>query len=72
MFSHIPQAGIRVPIVLTLLLFLLLNVAAIGFLFVYEVARILFLDIKMFQDWGGIRLADSRLLRAGPSNKPTC
>lgn len=66
LFSHIPQAGIRVPIVTTLLLFLLLNVAAIGFLFVYEVARILFLDIQDVSGWGGIRLADSRLLRAEP------
>ncbi len=66
LFSHIPQAGIRVPIVTTLLLFLLLNVAAIGFLFVYEVARILFLDIQDVSGRGGIRLADSRLLRAEP------
>lgn len=66
LFSYIPQAGIRVPIVTTLLLFLLLNVAAIGFLFVYEVARILFLDIQDVSGWGGIRLADSRLLRAEP------
>ena len=66
LFSHIPQSGIRVPIVTTLLLFLLLNVAAIGFLFVYEVARILFLDIQDISGWGGIRLADSRLLRAEP------
>ena len=66
LFSHIPQAGIRVPIVTTLLLFLLLNVAAIGFLFVCEVARILFLDIQDVSGRGGIRLADSRLLRAEP------
>ena len=66
LFSFIPQAGIRVPIVTTLLLFLLLNVAAIGFLFVYEVARILFLDIQDVSGRGGIRLADSRLLRAEP------
>lgn len=66
LFSHIPQAGIRVPIVTSLLLFLLLNVAAIGFLFVYEVARILFLDIQDVSGFGGIRLADSRLLRAEP------
>lgn len=64
LFSHIPQAGIRVPIVTTLLLFLLLNVALIGFLFIYEVARILFLDIHDVSGRGGIRLADSRLLRA--------
>ncbi|MDB2335334.1 hypothetical protein N9V31_01260 [Candidatus Poseidonia alphae] len=66
LFSHIPQAGIRVPIVTSLLLFLLLNVAAVGFLFVYEVARILFLDIQDVSGVGGIRLADSRLLRAEP------
>lgn len=66
LFSNIPQAGIRVPIVTSLLLFLLLNVAAIGFLFVYEVARILFLDIQDVSGKGGIRLADSRLLRAEP------
>lgn len=66
LFSNIPQAGIRVPIVTTLLLFLLLNVAAIGFLFVYEVARILFLDVQDVSGVGGIRLADSRLLRAEP------
>ena len=66
LFSHIPQSGIRVPIVTSLLLFLLLNVAAIGFLFVYEVARILFLDIQDVSGVGGIRLADSRLLRAEP------
>ena len=66
LFSHIPQAGIRVPIVTSLLLFLLLNVAAVGFLFVYEVARILFLDVQDVSGVGGIRLADSRLLRAEP------
>ena len=46
LFSFIPQSGIRVPIVTFVLLFLLLNVAVIGFLFVYEVARILFLDVQ--------------------------
>ena len=67
LFSYIPQAGIRVPIVPHAPpLPLLLNVAAIGFLFVYEVARILFLDIQDISGWGGIRLADSRLLRAEP------
>ena len=69
LFSHIPQAGIRVPIVTSLLLFLLLNVAAIGFLFVYEVARILFLDIQDIAGVGGLRLADSRLLRAEPAQQ---
>ena len=44
------------------LLFLLLNVALIGFLFVYEVARILFLDVQDVSGKGGIKLADSRLL----------
>ena len=64
LFSNIPQAGIRVPMVTSVLLFLLLNVALIGFLFVYEVARILFLDIQDVSGRGGIKLADSRLLRA--------
>ena len=64
LFSNIPQAGIRVPMVTSILLFLLLNVALIGFLFVYEVARILFLDIQDVSGRGGIKLADSRLLRA--------
>ena len=71
LFSNIPQAGIRVPIVTSLLLFLLLNVAAIGFLFVYEVARILFLDVQDVSGVGGIRLADSRLLRAEPVQQAT-
>ncbi len=71
LFSNIPQAGIRVPIVTSLLLFLLLNVAAIGFLFVYEVARILFLDVQDVSGVGGIRLADSRLLRAEPIQQAT-
>lgn len=71
LFSNIPQAGIRVPIVTSLLLFLLLNVAAIGFLFVYEVARILFLDIQDVSGVGGIRLVDSRLLRAEPIQQAT-
>ena len=51
------------------LLFLLLNVAVIGFLFVYEVARILFLDVQDVSGKGGIILADSRLLRAEPSQQ---
>ncbi len=71
LFSNIPQAGIRVPIVTSLLLFLLLNVAAVGFLFVYEVARILFLDVQDVSGVGGIRLADSRLLRAEPVQQAT-
>ena len=64
LFSHISESGIRVPLVTMVLLFLLLNVAVIGFLFVYEVARILFLDIADVSGKGGIRLADSRLLRS--------
>ena len=68
-FSFIPQSGIRVPIVSFILLFLLLNVALIGFLFVYEVARILFLDVQDVSGKGGIKLADSRLLRAEPSQQ---
>lgn len=64
LFSNISQSAIRVPMVTSVLLFLLLNVALIGFLFVYEVARILFLDIQDISGRGGIKLADSRLLRA--------
>ena len=64
LFAYIPQAGIRVPMVTGMLLFLLLNVALIGVLFIYEVARILFLDIQDVSGRGGIKLADSRLLRA--------
>ena len=59
LFSHISESGIRVPLVTIVLLFLLLNVAIVGFLFVYEVARILFLDIADVSGKGGIRLADS-------------
>ncbi|MBT60104.1 MAG: hypothetical protein CMA63_00945 [Euryarchaeota archaeon] len=69
LFSFIPQPGIRVPIVTFVLLFLLLNVAVIGFLFVYEVARILFLDVQAVSGKGGITLADSRLLRAERSQQ---
>lgn len=69
LFSYIPQPGIRVPIVSFVLLFLLLNVAVIGFLFVYEVARILFLDVQAVSGKGGITLADSRLLRAERSQQ---
>ena len=58
LFSFIPVEGIRVPIVSMVLLFLLLNVAIIGFLFVYEVARILFLDVQDVSGAGGIKLAD--------------
>ncbi|MEJ6715871.1 MAG: hypothetical protein QNL20_02215 [Euryarchaeota archaeon] len=69
LFSFIPIDGIRVPIVTMVLLFLLLNVAIIGFLFVYEVARILFLDVQDVSGAGGIKLADSRLLRAEKSQQ---
>ena len=69
LFSFIPEDGIRVPMVTMVLLFLLLNVALIGFLFVYEVARILFLDVQDVSGKGGIKLADSRLLRAERSQQ---
>jgi hypothetical protein len=69
LFSFIPDDGIRVPMVGMVLLFLLLNVALIGFLFVYEVARILFLDVQDVSGKGGIKLADSRLLRAERSQQ---
>ena len=69
LFSYIGEAGIRVPLVSILLLFLLLNVALVGFLFVYEVARILFLDVADVSGWGGIRIADSRLLRSEKSQQ---
>jgi len=69
LFSFIPAEGIRVPLVNMVLLFLLLNVALIGFLFVYEVARILFLDVQDVSGKGGITLADSRLLRAERSQQ---
>lgn len=71
LFAHIPEEGIRVPMVTAVLLFLLMNVAIVGFLFVYEVARILFLDVQDFAGRGGIRLADSRLLRAEPVQQAT-
>ena len=64
LFSYIPEANIRIPLVTFVLLFLLMNVALIGFLFVYEVAKILFLDVSDVSGRGGITLADSRLLRA--------
>ena len=69
LFAYIPAEGIRIPLVNMVLLFLLLNVALIGFLFVYEVARILFLDVQDVSGKGGIRLADSRLLRAERSQQ---
>ena len=69
LFAYIPAEGIRIPLVNMVLLFLLLNVELIGFLFVYEVARILFLDVQDVSGKGGIRLADSRLLRAERSQQ---
>ena len=69
LFSNISEAGIRVPLVTMVLLFLLLNVAVVGFLFVYEVARILFLDVADVSGRGGIRLSDSRLLRSEKSQQ---
>ena len=69
LFAYIPAEGIRVPMVNMVLLFLLMNVALIGFLFVYEVARILFLDVQDVSGRGGIKLADSRLLRAEKSQQ---
>ena len=68
LFAYIPAEGIRVPMV-NMVLFLLMNVALIGFLFVYEVARILFLDVQDVSGKGGIKLADSRLLRAERSQQ---
>ena len=69
LFSNIPDEGLRFPLVTSVLMFLLLNVALVGFLFVYEVARILFLDVQDVSGRGGIRLADSRLLRAERSQQ---
>lgn len=69
LFSNISESGIRVPLVTIVLLFLLMNVAIVGFLFVYEVARILFLDVADVSGKGGIRLADSRLLRSERSQQ---
>tara|TARA_B100000768_G_scaffold89433_1_gene83935 strand:- start:4547 stop:7099 length:2553 start_codon:yes stop_codon:yes gene_type:complete len=69
LFSYIPVEGIRVPIVSMVLLFLLLNVAIIGFLFVSEVAHILFLNVQDASGRGGIKLADSRLLSAERSQQ---
>ena len=69
LFAYIPAEGIRVPMVNMVLLFLLMNVALIGFLFVYEVARILFLDVQDVSGRGGIKPADSRLLRAERSQQ---
>ena len=46
------------------LLFLLLNVAIIGIAFVFDVAKILFLGISDIGGRGGIKVAESRMLRA--------
>ena len=69
LFSNISEAGIRVPLVTMVLLFLLLNVAIVGFVFVNEVARILFLDIADISGKGGIHLVDSRLMRSERSQQ---
>ncbi|MGY8669505.1 MAG: hypothetical protein ACKVJ7_00465 [Candidatus Poseidoniales archaeon] len=69
LFSFIGEAGIRVPLVTGVLLFLLFNVAIVGFLFVYEVARILFLNISEVSGYGNIKLADSRLIRSEKSQQ---
>jgi hypothetical protein len=67
--SGIDDAAIRAPLVACVLLFLLLNVAIVGLLFVYEVARIMFLDLAEVSGRGGIRITDSRLLRAERSQQ---
>ncbi len=64
LFSFIPIEEIRMPLVTSILLFLLLNIALIGVAFVYDVARILFLGISDVGGKGGIRVAESRLLRS--------
>ena len=69
LFSFIEEPGIRVPLVSLTLMFLLFNVAIVGFLFVYEVARILFLDIEDVAGYGSIKLADSRLIRSERSQQ---
>lgn len=67
--SGIDDAAIRAPLVACVLLFLLLNVAIVGLLFVYEVARIMFLDLAEVSGRGGIRITDSRLIRAERSQQ---
>ncbi len=64
LFSFIPIEEIRMPLVTSVLLFLLLNVALIGVAFVYDVARILFLGVSDAGGRGGIKVAESRLLRS--------
>lgn len=68
-FSFIEDPTLRGLLVGTVLSFILLNVALVGLLFVYEVARILFLGVHETFGTGGIRLTDPRLLRAEPSQQ---
>lgn len=67
--SYIEEPALRAPLVAMVLLFLLLNVAVVGVLFVYEVARIMFLDVAEVSGRGGIHITDSRLLRAERSQQ---
>lgn len=67
--SFIEEPALRAPLVAMVLLFLLLNVAVVGVLFVYEVARIMFLDVAEVSGRGGIHITDSRLLRAERSQQ---
>ena len=64
LFSYISVEEIRMPMVSAVLLFLLLNVAIIGIAFVFDVAKILFLGISDIGGRGGIKVAESRMLRA--------
>ena len=67
--AYIEEPALRAPLVAMVLLFLLLNVAVVGILFVYEVARIMFLDVAEVSGRGGIHITDSRLLRAERSQQ---
>ncbi len=67
--SYVEEPALRAPLVAMVLLFLLLNVAVVGVLFVYEVARIMFLDVAEVSGRGGIHITDSRLLRAERSQQ---
>jgi hypothetical protein len=69
LFSNIDEQSVRQPLVVSTLLFLLLNVAIVGVAFVYEVAHILFLGLFKIAGKGGIQLADQRLLRADTSQQ---
>ena len=51
--AYIEEPALRAPLVAMVLLFLLLNVAVVGILFVYEVARIMFLDVAEVSGRGG-------------------